>query len=112
MNDSRDVLVLEHIAGHTPRSQLEIATRLRIDKTTLVAVLDRLAEKLFITRENTARDRRVRVPTITRQGRQALDEVDLARQAAFSPYFAGLRDSDRIAVRSLLAHISAPVDST
>ena len=64
--DLRDWLVLALISGDgTQRTQLEIATQLGIDKSTLVPLLDRLERDGLIVRTISERDRRVRIPRAT-----------------------------------------------
>ena len=61
--DLRDWLVLALITGdETQRTQLQIATQLGIDKSTLVPLLDRLERDGLIVRASSERDRRVRIP--------------------------------------------------
>ena len=64
--DLRDWLVLALITGDgKQRTQLEIATQLGIDKSTLVPLLDRLERDGLIIRATSERDRRVRIPQAT-----------------------------------------------
>ena len=61
--DLRDWLVLALISSDdAQRTQLEIATQLGIDKSTLVPLLDRLERDGLIVRATSERDRRVRIP--------------------------------------------------
>lgn len=80
LDDLRDSLVLSVIADGAERSQLEISRSLGIDKSVLVKILDRLTGKGLIVREQSATDRRVRVPTITDEGRRVLAAVETARE--------------------------------
>src|ERR1700730_18256672 len=80
--DLRDWLVLALISGDgTQRSQLEIATHLGIDKSTLVPLLDRLERDGLIIRATSERDRRVRIPQATPAGIKVVQEVAIARDA-------------------------------
>lgn len=80
--DLRDCLVLAVIDDGAQRSQLEISRSLGIDKTTLVAILDRLEAQGLIVRKQSPSDRRVRIPTITKEGRRVHDTVMAAREKA------------------------------
>src|SRR4029450_1624896 len=83
--DLRDWLVLALISGDgTQRTQLEIATQLGIDKSTLVPLLDRLERDGLIVRTISERDRRVRVPRATPAGVEIVKKVDVARDTAIN----------------------------
>jgi DNA-binding MarR family transcriptional regulator len=78
--DLRDWLVLALISGDgTQRTQLEIATQLGIDKSTLVPLLDRLERDGLIIRSTSERDRRVRIPQATPAG------IKVVKQGRHSP---------------------------
>ena len=81
--DLRDWLVLALISGDgTQRTQLDIATQLGIDKSTLVPLLDRLERDGLIIRSTSERDRRVRIPQATPAGIKVVKQVAIARDAA------------------------------
>jgi DNA-binding MarR family transcriptional regulator len=67
------------------RTQLEIATHLGIDKSTLVPLLDRLERDGLIIRATSERDRRVRIPQATPAGLKVVKDVAIARDAARPP---------------------------
>jgi MarR family transcriptional regulator, transcriptional regulator for hemolysin len=73
------------------RTQLEIATQLGIDKSTLVPILDRLERDGLIVRTFSERDRRVRIPRATQAGLAVASQVATARDAAIN---------DRLTARS------------
>src|SRR5271154_2377222 len=78
--DLRDWLVLALISGDgAQRTQLEIATHLGIDKSTLVPLLDRLERDGLIIRATSERDRRVRIPQATPAGIKVVKEGAIAR---------------------------------
>ena len=58
--DLREWLVLNLAGDGTQRTQLEIATQLGIDKSTMVLILDRLERNGLIVRTSSSTDRRVR----------------------------------------------------
>src|SRR5258708_3693245 len=68
LSDLRHWLVLALITDGPERTQLQIATELGIDKTTMVSILDRLEKDGLIVRRLSARDRRVRIPEATEKG--------------------------------------------
>jgi DNA-binding MarR family transcriptional regulator len=76
LKDARDWFVLHALMGGIPRTQLEIARLVCIDKTTLTALLDRLEDDGLIVRVTDKHDRRARIPQTTEAGRKAFDAVD------------------------------------
>jgi DNA-binding MarR family transcriptional regulator len=75
LKDARDWFVLHALSSGIPRTQLEIARLVCIDKTTLTALLDRLEDVGMIVRVTDKHDRRARIPQSTEAGRQAFDAV-------------------------------------
>jgi Transcriptional regulators len=108
--DMRDCLVLAVIADGVARSQLEISRSLGIDKTTLVVILDRLASKGLIVREQSAADRRVRIPRITDDGQKVLDTVMAAREAGVQRRLDLLPDGEAEVLRRSLWRIATSRD--
>lgn len=108
--DMRDSLVLAVTADGAERSQLEISRSLGIDKTTLVAILDRLTAKGLIVREQSASDRRVRVPKITDEGRRVLAVVEAAREAGVQQRLDLLAEGEAQALRRSLWKIATSRD--
>jgi DNA-binding MarR family transcriptional regulator len=106
--DLRDWLVLALITGDdTPRTQLQIATQLGIDKSTLVPLLDRLERDGLITRASSERDRRVRIPQATPAGIEVVKKVAIARDAAINDRLAAIRPSERASFHATLWSIVA-----
>jgi DNA-binding MarR family transcriptional regulator len=93
--DLRDWLVLALVSDGTQRTQLEIATQLGIDKSTLVPLLDRLEKDGLIVRTLSERDRRVRIPQATPAGVEVVSTVAVARDAAINDRLAAIPPSDR-----------------
>ena len=88
LKDARDWFVLSTLSSGIPRTQLEIARLVCIDKTTLTALLDRLEDTGFIVRVTDKHDRRARIPQSTEAGRKVFDAVaknhDAVQQALLS----------------------------
>lgn len=95
LSDLRDWLVLALVADGRQRAQLEIADELAIDKTTLVAVLDRLEREGLVVRTASDHDRRVRIPVPTEKGVAVKDQVKVARDAALNQRLASMAEEDR-----------------
>lgn len=101
--DLRDWLVLALISGDgTPRTQLQIATQLGIDKSTLVPLLDRLERDGLIVRTSSERDRRVRIPQATPAGIEVVKKVAIARDAAINDRLAAIPPSERVIFHATL----------
>jgi DNA-binding MarR family transcriptional regulator len=101
--DLRDWLVLALISGdETQRTQLEIATQLGIDKSTLVPLLDRLERDGLIVRTVSERDRRVRIPQATPAGVKMVKKVAIARDAAINDRLSMIPPSQRASFHAML----------
>ena len=64
----RDYIVLSALHMTLNLTQVELGKALGLDKTTLMSQLDRLEEMGLLVRRNDPRDRRARIPEITRAG--------------------------------------------
>jgi MarR family transcriptional regulator, transcriptional regulator for hemolysin len=106
--DLRDWLVLALISGDdTQRTQLQIATQLGIDKSTLVPLLDRLERDGLIVRTSAERDRRVRIPQPTPAGIEVVKKVAIARDAAINDRLAAIPPAERASFHATLWTIVA-----
>ena len=108
LTDLRDWLVLALIDDGSARTQAEIAAELSIDKTTLVAILDRMERSGLVTRTISPADRRARVPHITDAGRLLKDQVTVAREAALDDRLAAISAGDRESFHATLLKIVTP----
>src|SRR3984885_7816359 len=104
--DLRDWLVLALISGdQAQRTQLEIATQLGIDKSTLVPLLDRLERDGLIVRATSERDRRGRIPQATPAGLKVVSDVAVARDAAINDRLAAIPPAERASFHATLWRI-------
>jgi DNA-binding MarR family transcriptional regulator len=103
--DLRDWLVLALISDDAGRTQGEIAAELSIDKTTLVALLDRLEAGGLVTRRVSPRDRRARIPEITARGLEVKSTVAVAKEAAIDQRLSDIPAEDRAWFHSMLGRI-------
>lgn len=92
--DGRELGTLIVLAGDEPASQQQAAARLRIDRTTMVALLDALEEKGLVTRRPHASDRRKNVVELTTSGHETLREATRASDEAERRFLAQLGPSD------------------
>jgi DNA-binding MarR family transcriptional regulator len=98
--------VLALISGDgMQRTQLEIATHLGIDKSTLVPLLDRLERDGLVIRATSERDRRVRIPQATPAGVNVVKEVAIARDAAINDRLAAIPPAERASFHATLWRI-------
>ena len=64
----RDYIVLSALNKTPNLTQIELGKALGLDKTTLMSQLDRLERRRLVVRRHDPRDRRARIPEITRAG--------------------------------------------
>jgi DNA-binding MarR family transcriptional regulator len=103
-----ELLALAHLSVDGPLGPTELTHRLHMTTGAMTAMLDRLAEREFITREPHATDRRRVVVRLTREGRDRIfrqvhgmaDEVvaisgrlDADERRAVARYFEELSDA-------------------
>ncbi|MDR6972903.1 MarR family transcriptional regulator [Leifsonia shinshuensis] len=103
--DLRDWLVLALISDGGERTQGQIAAELSIDKTTLVALLDRLEAGGLINRSVSPRDRRARIPQITAKGLEVKATVAVAKEAAIDHRLSAIPAEDRAWFHMMLGRI-------
>ncbi|MCK7627132.1 MarR family transcriptional regulator [Streptomyces sp. RS10V-4] len=96
--------------GETPfRTQAALAEAIRADKTRIIPVLDDLAERGLISRRPDPGDRRVRLLSLTPEGRRLRDAVRSDIQRGEEELLARLPAADREGfVRGLLALHALP----
>jgi DNA-binding MarR family transcriptional regulator len=105
--------VLSCLADSGPACQKDIAERVRIDGSDMVAVLDDLEHGGYVTRVRDPRDRRRHAVSITSTGRRALrrldQQVDRADDALLGPLTTTEREQFHRLLRRVLAHHDARV---
>lgn len=102
LSDLRDWLVLSLAGDGNHRTQLEIATQLVIDKTTMVLILDRLERGGLIVRTASPSDRRVRIPEITAVGAATQSAIAESHQGTAEMVLEGISAVDRVTFREVL----------
>lgn len=90
-----------------PASQATLTRRTGIDRSDMVALVNRLAEDGFVQREPDPEDRRRNVVTITRAGRQQLRRLDRALGAIGDELLAPLTPRQREELLQMLIKIVA-----
>lgn len=100
--NGRELAVLTVVAAGRPPSQLEAASRLGIDRTSMVALLDELERKGLAARQADPSDRRRNVVVLTDAGREVLAAGSQATDEVEAAFLAPLAPADRDRLRELL----------
>jgi DNA-binding MarR family transcriptional regulator len=104
---ARDLGVLLVIDRFEPASQQQVAERLGVDRTTMVAIIDALEAKGIIARRPDAQDRRRNVVELTPAGQDILRRATAASDAAEAELLAPLAPEEGEQLRDLLARVLA-----
>ncbi|MCH0562258.1 winged helix-turn-helix transcriptional regulator [Streptomyces sp. MUM 136J] len=103
--DSRDFLVLDALTGRDWESQLDLAERLGINRTIMVAVIDRLEARGEVQRTRNPDNRRQYVLSLTDRGRRALEERRRAVADRDAQLTAALTPAETARLDELLARL-------
>jgi DNA-binding MarR family transcriptional regulator len=103
--DARELGVLLVIDSFEPASQQQVAERIGVDRTTMVAIIDALETKGIIARRPDPADRRRNVVELTRAGQDILKRATAASDAAEAELLAPLTPDESEQLRDLLARI-------
>jgi DNA-binding MarR family transcriptional regulator len=103
----RDLGVLLVIDSFEPASQQQVALRMGVDRTTMVAIIDALETKGIIARHPDAEDRRRNVIGLTPAGHDILDQATAASDAAEAKLLAPLNPEESEQLRDLVARVIA-----
>ena len=105
--NGQEAVVLRAINGPEPLSQGEVARRMGIDRTTMVALIDELEQKALVQRRQDPADRRKNVVALTGAGRDTLRRANQAGAEAerrfLGPLDAGEQETFKKALRALLS---------
>jgi DNA-binding MarR family transcriptional regulator len=108
----RAQLILSALAQGPDRTQLALGAYLAVDKTTLTTELDRLEGCGLIQRRPDPRDRRVRIPEITEEGRRRQAEAAESIKGITDRELAVLSaDERKILEESLRRLVDSPVET-
>jgi len=92
--DGRELAVLNALVDQDPLSQQEVARRLGIDRTTMVALIDGLEDKGLVERHPHPDDRRKNVVELTAGGRDTRSRATQASEDAERRFLAPLGEGD------------------
>jgi MarR family transcriptional regulator for hemolysin len=99
----REFCVLSH-ALKGDATQIQLAELSALDKTTMVATLDRLEKAGLAERRLSSSDRRARIVGVTPTGRRAVAKAQKIVAAMYDDVLSPLPDDDReVFLRSLIA---------
>ncbi|WP_375484063.1 MarR family winged helix-turn-helix transcriptional regulator [uncultured Jatrophihabitans sp.] len=105
--NGRELAVLLLLQAREPESQQQAAARLKIDRTTMVALLDGLESKGLVARHADDGDRRRNVVALTEAGQQVLSRATRASDKAERRLLADLDADEQAQLRALLVRIAA-----
>lgn len=103
----KELGVLLLLDGRDRESQQQVAARLRIDRTTMVALIDGLEAKGLVARRPDAGDRRRNVVELTGDGQATLVRAVRASDEAERQLLAVLDDAESAQLRELLTRVAA-----
>ena len=93
--NGRDLAVLSAVVAGEPLSQLEVASRLRVDRTSIGDLLDSLEERGLVERRRSPEDRRRNVVALTAKGESTFEEAERVRLDVEREFLASLPDGER-----------------
>jgi len=107
----RHLVVMMELRDTGPTSQQALLEQLGFDPATLVALLNHLDEKGYVSRRRDPADRRRHIVALTSRGRTQLQNADLALRAAEERLLAALNDRERKHLALALASIERALDA-
>jgi DNA-binding MarR family transcriptional regulator len=93
--NGRDLAVLSAVASGEPLSQLEVASRLRVDRTSIGDLIDGLEDRGFVERRRSPEDRRRNVVVLTELGESTFAAAERIRLEVEREFLTPLRDGER-----------------
>ncbi len=104
--EPQQVAALQLLALEGPRVQARLAERLRINKATMVGILNSLEEKGLVERRPYASDKRALEVHPTEAGREKAEEVARVNAEADRIFFGALSDEERHTFHALLSKLA------
>lgn len=106
----RELAVLLVIAEQPLASQLQVATRMGVDRTTMVALIDELEHKRLVERRPDPADRRRNLVVLTRPGAKTTQQGAAAARKAEQAFLEPLSQDDASDIRQALRVLAFPND--
>ena len=88
--------------------QTEVAGLIRLDRTTVMNMVDELEHAGFVVREPDPRDRRANAVTATPRGRKWLEKIRPAAEKIENDFLSPLSSAEQETLRVLLTRLVAP----
>jgi DNA-binding MarR family transcriptional regulator len=104
----RELAVLVVLGAQEPLSQQHAAGQLRVDRTTMVDLVDGLEQKKLVERRPDPADRRRNIVQLTAAGQHALREGGRAALEAESRFLASLNPAEATQLTATLQRLLAP----
>ncbi len=105
--DGRELAVLALLDRRGANSQQEISRRLGVDRTTMVALVDALAERGLVERQPDPRDRRKNMVVLTDAGAGVRAAAGPAVDEVEAGFLAPLTANERATLMTLLRKVVA-----
>jgi len=102
----RDWIVLAALVSGGKRTQLALSHEVALDKTTLMALLDRLERDGFVVRTVDPQDRRARVPEATDKGREVQEKLQCCRDGVENAMLDQFTEEQRDTFQHVLRRIA------
>ena len=103
--------VLAALTDFGPHSQRELSSRLSIDPSDMVKLLDELSARGWVERARDGADRRRIQVTITERGRSALADLSREAEAVQHEVLAPLDEQERAQLHGLLLQVFRQLNS-
>lgn len=103
----RHVVALSYLRGYGPTAQQKLATRLRMDASSMVCLLNELEESDLVVRQRDRADRRRAVVELSPQGESVLCRVDKAVQIVEDEMMTQLSEQERATLHELLVKLNS-----
>jgi DNA-binding MarR family transcriptional regulator len=97
-------------ADGAPTSQRAIGEQLRIDRTTMVALIDHLERAGYVRRDRNPDDRRAYVLALTAAGRKAQARAEKAVDSDAQDFFGRLSEPERQQFHQLLQRLTGETE--
>jgi DNA-binding MarR family transcriptional regulator len=103
--DGRQLAVLSVLGEAVQQSQQDVARKLGVDRTTMMAMLDELEKRRLVDRFTSPDDRRKNVVVLTVSGWETMEQAGKARNDAEEEFLAALSDDEAATFRRLLGMV-------
>ncbi len=102
--------MLNVLEADAPIAQHDLARRLGVDPSSMVARMDVLEEKGMVSRQRSSADRRAYEITLTKKGKTTLTKVRAAAGEAHQRTFGVLSEAERTQLHALLLKVSEGIE--